>query len=176
MLYGKTVSCTPTAEEATAALILARCSRFEQMFVSTKNAFDFPFCEPPPFEDQAANDAFELDFVRIGAQQFRIAMQYVEIGRCSARQTTHVAQPPVHGQTPADLHPVGVDDLKTVTAATVHSLVFVQDVFYIQILMLYAGQCIRTRNSTTLSSTLFASSRRMNSSVAGPVKYTSTCA
>lgn len=146
------------------------------MFVSTKNAFDFPFCVPPPFEDQAANDAFELDFVRIGAQQFRIAMQYVEIGRCSARQTTHVAQPPVHGQTPADLHPVGVDDLKTVTAATVHSLVFVQDVSYIQILMLYAGQCIRTRNSTTPSSTLFASSRRMNSSVAGPVKYTSTCA
>lgn len=82
----------------------------------------------------------------------------------------------MHGQTPADLHPVGIDDLKTVTVATVHSLVFVQDVFYIQILMLYAGQCIRTRNSTTPSSTLFASSRRMNSSVAGLVKYTSACA
>jgi hypothetical protein len=53
------------------------------MFVSTKNAFDFPFCVPPPFEDQAANDAFELDSARIGAQQLRIAIQYVEIGRCS---------------------------------------------------------------------------------------------
>ena len=102
---------------------------------SAEDALELSFCALPPFESQAADDTPQLHAVRIGPQHLRIAMQDVEIGRSAARQPPHVAQPSAHGQTPAERHPVGVDDLKTIPVI----LFPVQDVPDIQILVLHAG-------------------------------------
>jgi hypothetical protein len=99
---------------------------------ASKEGFGCTFHPLPSLENQSTHCSIECQYLGVGMLKFGISLQDVEIGGCTARQTSQIVQALLQGELASKGCTVEVDDLKMTSTRGID---FVENIIDVEVVV-----------------------------------------